>query len=97
MEKVSRRQFLGTAVGTTAALSGLLHGTYSFAQDQKPLKIGVIGCGWYGMVDAQAALKVGGVEIIALCDVDEQHLQDSARQVETRQGKRPALFKDYRE
>jgi predicted dehydrogenase len=95
MEKVSRRQFLNTAVGATAALSGLLHGTYSFAQEGEPLKMGVIGCGWYGMVDAQAALKVGGVEIIALCDVDDQHLQDSAKQIETRQGKRPAVFKDY--
>jgi predicted dehydrogenase len=97
MEKVSRRQFLNTAVGATAALSGLLHGTHAFAQEEKPLKVGVIGCGWYGMVDAQAALKVGGVEIVALCDVDEQNLQNSARQVETRQGKRPAMFKDYRE
>ncbi len=97
MEKISRREFLGTAVGTTAALSGLLHTASSLAQEERPLKIGVIGCGWYGMVDANAALKVGGVEIVALCDVDEQHLQDNARQIETRQGKRPAVFKDYRE
>lgn len=95
MKNVSRRQFLNTAVGTTAALSGLLHGTRTFAQEQEPLRVGVIGCGWYGMVDANAALNVGGVEIIALCDVDEQHLQDSAKQVEARQGKRPAVFKDY--
>jgi len=95
MKKVSRRQFLSTAVGTTAALSGLLHSTNTLAQAQKPLKIGLIGCGWYGMVDTKAALKIGGVEIVAVCDVDEQHLQDSAQQIEKLQGKRPAVFKDY--
>jgi predicted dehydrogenase len=59
--------------------------------------MGLIGCGWYGMVDAQAALKVGGVEIIALCDVDSQHLKDSADKIEQLQGKRPQVFKDYEE
>ena len=37
-------------------------------------KLGLIGCGWYGLVDLRAALKVGGVEVVALCDVDSQHL-----------------------
>ncbi len=59
--------------------------------------MGLIGCGWYGMVDVKAALKVGGVEFIAVCDVDDQHLRDSAQQIEALQGTRPAAFKDYRE
>lgn len=95
MEKLSRRRFLNTAIGTTAALSGLLHSTRGFAQEEKPLKIGLIGCGWYGMVDVRAAFKVGGVEVIAICDVDEKHLQDNVQQIERLQGKRPAAFKDY--
>ena len=95
MEQVTRREFLGTAIGATAAMSGLFHATAGFGQDQTPLKMGLIGCGWYGMEDVNAAFKVGGVEIIAICDVDEQHLQDSARKIESSQGKRPAVFKDY--
>ncbi len=31
------------------------------AESQGKLKLGLIGCGWYGMVDAKAALKGGGV------------------------------------
>jgi predicted homoserine dehydrogenase-like protein len=35
----------------------------------RKIKIGLIGSGWYGMVDAKAALKAGNVEISALYDV----------------------------
>ena len=28
------------------------------------IKLGLIGCGWYGMVDVKAAFKAGGVEVI---------------------------------
>ena len=34
----------------------------SFNQDKK-LNIGLIGCGWYGLVITKAALEVGGVNI----------------------------------
>ena len=93
MEKVSRRQFIQSAIGGSVALSGLLDG----AQAQTPLRMGVIGCGWYGMVDVQAAFKVGGVEVVGICDVDTQHLKDSADKIQDLQGKRPRVFKDYKE
>jgi len=61
------------------------------------LRLGLIGCGWYGMVDVKAAFKAGNVEVIALCDVDSQHLADSANEIEKRQGSRPRTFKQYEE
>ena len=57
--------------------------------------MGLIGCGWYGMVDAKAALQAGGVEMVALCDVDSEHLEQSAAELEKLQGKRPKTFKQY--
>ncbi|MCF7975003.1 MAG: Gfo/Idh/MocA family oxidoreductase [Phycisphaerae bacterium] len=96
MEKVSRRQFLQTAIGGSVAISGMLGSAGAQNPPQSRLKMGLIGCGWYGMVDAQAALKVGGVEIIAICDVDSQHLKDSADKLESLQGTRPQMFKDYK-
>jgi predicted dehydrogenase len=63
----------------------------------RKLKFGVIGCGWYGMVDANAALEVGNVEAVALCDLDSEHLKTSADEVEKKQGTRPKTLKDYRE
>ncbi|RPH93159.1 MAG: twin-arginine translocation signal domain-containing protein, partial [Calditrichaeota bacterium] len=91
--QLNRRQFLGTAaVGAV----GLAAANRAFAQN-KSLKLGLIGSGWYGMVDMNAAFKVGGVECIAVCDVDSDHLAKNADDIEKKQGSRPKTFKDYRD
>ena len=64
---------------------------------QRKLRLGLIGCGWYGGVDLQAAYKAGGVECGALCDVDAAALEATAAEVEKAQGSRPKLHRDYRE
>jgi predicted dehydrogenase len=64
---------------------------------QQPVRLGVIGVGWYGMVDAKAALKAGGAEIAAICDVDSEHLDKCAAELEKLQGKRPRTFKLYQD
>jgi predicted dehydrogenase len=89
----NRRQFLGTIAAGTMALA---HKAIA-AEAEKKLQIGVIGVGWYGMVDARAALKVGGCEIAAICDVDREHLSQSAEALEKLQGKRPREFKRYQD
>ncbi len=93
MVNSNRRVFLSTVTAGTLALSQSIR---SVAQDRK-IQIGVIGVGWYGMVDAKAALNVGGTEIAAICDVDRDHLQKSADELETLQGKRPQTYKLYQE
>lgn len=60
-----------------------------------PIKLGLIGCGWYGMVDVRAAFKAGGVEVLAICDVDSEHLAASASEIERLQGYQPRTFKQY--
>lgn len=89
-----RREFLGTAA---AAAGALALGGPARAQEARKLRLGVIGTGWYGMVDAKAALKAGGVEIAAICDVDSEHLKKSADELEKLQGTRPQAFKRYPE
>lgn len=69
---------------------------HAFQADQK-LKIGLIGCGWYGMVITTAALKTGDVEVIAVCDVDSAHLKTSSREIAKIQGSSPKEFKEYQE
>ncbi len=92
----NRREFLGAAAAAgTLALSRSVH--CQEAENKKTLKMGVIGVGWYGMVDAKAALKVGGVEVAAICDVDSEHLDKNAEAIEKLQGKRPQTFKLYEE
>jgi len=96
MEKMNRRKFIGTTVAGTVAMTNMLRGASNNTGKPK-LKTGLIGCGWYGMVDVKAAFKVGGVEIVALCDVDSEHLNNSADEIEKLQGSRPKTFKSYEE
>jgi len=94
MNSISRRRFLqSSAVGAVVLCQapGLVRG----AEPDRKLKLGLIGCGWYGMVDLKAAHKIGGVETVALCDVDSEHLSQSAGEVEKLQGKPPQTFKLY--
>jgi len=92
---MDRRKFIQRTTLGTAGMVTAFH-IPAFAQNRK-IKIGLIGAGWYGMVVAKAALKVGGVELVAVCDVDTEHLKSSTAELESLQGNRPKEFKDYRE
>ncbi len=90
---MKRRKFIRITSAGSAALAANLF-IPVFGQEKK-LKIGLIGSGWYGMVIAKAALKVGGVEVTAVCDVDSDHLNNSASELEKLQGSKPRAFKYY--
>lgn len=81
-----RRHFVGAAMSTLAAHA-----------QPKPLRLGIIGCGWWAGIDARAAFKSGGVHFAALCDVDSKMLDDTASMVEKEQGSRPKGFKHFKE
>ncbi|MBI4875569.1 MAG: Gfo/Idh/MocA family oxidoreductase [Acidobacteria bacterium] len=83
---INRREFAALTAGSMTAP----------AQERK-IRIGVIGCGWYGMVDLKAAFDAGGVDCVALCDIDTAHLDAAVAEAEKAQGSRPKTFKDYRE
>jgi predicted dehydrogenase len=87
----SRRTFVRAATATAVARRA-----FGQAANRK-LRLGLIGAGWYGMVDMQAAWKAGNVECVAIADVDAEHLAQSAAECDKAQGTRPALHKDYRE
>ncbi len=90
---MERRKFIQR---TSLATAGLLTAFNIPAKAQnKKLKIGLIGCGWYGMVITTSALKTGDVQVVAICDVDSEHLKNSATEIEKLQGARPKEFKEY--
>ena len=90
---MKRRKFLEmTSVGSAALASSFY---IPRVIDDRKIKTGLIGSGWYGMVDLKAALKVGGVEVIAICDVDTDHLNTSADELEKLQGSKPKTFTNY--
>lgn len=92
---MNRRSFIEKTSLSSAAMISAFN-IPSLAKDKK-IKIGLIGCGWYGMVITKAALKIGGVEVIGICDVDSEHLKNSAGELEKLQGSRPKETQDYLE
>lgn len=90
-----RRQFLA-AGGASLALAAFPGYVRAFAQP--PLRVGLIGTGWYGKVDLLRLIQVAPVDVVSLCDVDSRMLSEAADLVATRQvsKKRPRTYADYR-
>ncbi len=93
----NRRNFLK---GASASLLLSSFGTYGFEyfSQESPKRVGLIGTGWYGTSDLFKLIQVANVEVIALCDVDSNFLNEAAQLVSERQksGKKPKLYSDYR-
>ena len=93
-----RREFLKAQVAGAASLAALQVGAFAAAKDET-LRVGLIGCGWYGKTDLFHLIQVAPVEVVALCDVDRQMVNEAADLVAGRQssGKRPTTCGDYRQ
>ncbi|HET6899034.1 MAG TPA: Gfo/Idh/MocA family oxidoreductase [Vicinamibacteria bacterium] len=93
---MNRRQFLTSGAALAVASSRL--GRYAEAFADTPLRVGLIGTGWYGKADLFRLIQVAPVEVVSLCDVDSAMLADAAQQVAGRQvsQKTPRTYSDYR-
>src|SRR5262249_9013350 len=92
-----RREFLQTGAMGAATLAALQSRAFAEAGD-KPLRVALIGCGWYGKTDLFHLIQVAPVEVVGLCDVDRQMVEAAAELVARRQPskKKPPVFGDYR-
>src|SRR5258708_9857819 len=93
---MDRRSFLKSSAVAGFALS---ESDYSVAAESKPLRVGVIGTGWYGKCSIFRLLQVDPVEVVALCGVDKKMLAEAAEMVSQRQTskKKPRTYHDYRD
>lgn len=93
---LSRRGvLLGAAAATFAAQVARARAAHG---QGKRLRAGLVGCGWYGMVDLRHVLSLGSADVVALCDVDKNLLSAAADEVAKLQGgQRPETFGDFRE
>jgi predicted dehydrogenase len=93
---MQRRDFLRVMALGAAGSAALPNHLDAWAA--KPLRVGLIGSGWYGKCDLFRLIQVAPVEVISLCDVDKQLLADAATQVAARQSSRktPRTYADYR-
>lgn len=94
---MNRRDFLKTT-SAGLAISGGGRGA-SALLDEKHRRVGLIGCGWYGKIDLFRLIQISPVEVVSLCDVDRQILDEAAQMVAARQQSKatPRTYGDYRD
>lgn len=101
---MNRRQFLRATTASAAAGAALgavpLRGEDGFGH----YKTALIGCGWWGMNILGEAMRYsppppGGkkCKVVALCDVDQRHLDAAAEKVLKLTGEPPRTYRDHRE
>src|SRR5438876_2533409 len=95
---MNRRQFLKQSSTAVLALAAASYAPTTFAAD-KPRRVGLIGCGWYGKSDLWRLVQVAPVEIISICDPDKHMLSETLEIAPQRQksAKPPPPYNDYRQ
>ncbi len=91
----SRRNFLKTTGYALAAQA--MWPTLGFGH-ARTFRVGLIGTGWYGKSDLFRLMQVAQVEVVALCDVDTQRLEQARSLIKQRQpGAAPRLYRYHEE
>lgn len=93
---INRRHFLKGASASLALSTFGAHGI-DLVNPAKPIRVGLIGAGWYGKSDLFRLMQVVPVEVVALCDPDRNMLTQAGKLVAARQTSRktPRLYGNY--
>jgi predicted dehydrogenase len=93
MKSLNRREFVKGSLGTLAALTVPLRGSY--AANEKII-IGVMGLGGRGTYLAEKFAGRQDAEVAYLCDADSRRFARARNVVEEAQNKRPKMVQDFR-
>jgi predicted dehydrogenase len=88
---MNRRFFIMGSAAASATLDAK-----SFAGPNDRIRVACVGFHGQGEVHIKAYLRIPGVEIAALCDVDDAVMEKGCKMVEAAGGKRPAAYADFR-
>jgi predicted dehydrogenase len=87
---MQRRQFLAT-------VPALLLGPSALHLRPRP-KVALIGCGWYGKNDLLRLVQVADVDVVGLCDVDDNMLEEAVKLLRERQAQhKPRTYRKHEE
>lgn len=88
MDSISRRNLLKVTIGAPAILAA--------QSPNDTVRVAVIGVGTRGSYLLSHILKVPGVKVVALCDLDPERLENAARQVSAAGGE-AKKYDDFRQ
>ena len=96
-QNIHRRRFI-LDTSAALALAAIRPSGLNLFSALPTRRVALIGTGWYGKSDLFRLMQVAPVDVVALCDVDNQQLNKGADMVVQRQknNKKPALYGDYR-
>lgn len=93
-----RRSVLKLLAATTAAPLILPSRLFGADAPSNKVTVGCIGVGWQGGSNLDSFLALDDCRVIAICDVDENHLKDAVNKVNARYGNQDCKgYKDFRE
>jgi predicted dehydrogenase len=81
---IDRRKFLKSSMGAGAGILVSASGLplYAFSGETKKVRLGIVGVGGRGTGMLKVALSIEGVEITAVCDIDEERVARAQRLVQ---------------
>ncbi len=94
----NRRKVLKLLAATTAAPLILPRSLFGADAPSNKITIGCIGVGWQGGINLQSFLGQNDCRVVAICDVDENHLKEAVDKVNARYGNKDCKgYNDFRE
>jgi predicted dehydrogenase len=87
---MNRRDFIMTTAAVASTTSSML------ASANNTVRMAVVGCGGRGMSHVNAWTTLPNVELAALCDVDQSHLDKYVKAVTDKGKKKPDTYGDLR-
>ncbi len=92
---MSRRRFLGSSAAAVITAGAAARSSVFGANDR--IGVCIIGVHGQGRSHIRDILKEDGTEIVALCDVDSQVLEERVAQIQEATGKQPRAYHDLRD
>jgi predicted dehydrogenase len=99
MQQITRRRLLKKSAGSAVVAAGtiaLAKPTYAKLGKNEEIQIGVMGFNGRGKSHIDEHQKAEGVNVTALCDVDERIWGDGQKRLENAGGSTPAFYHDIR-
>ncbi|MFW5726635.1 MAG: Gfo/Idh/MocA family protein, partial [bacterium] len=94
--KNSRRNFIRQLSAGSMASTLPLSFSVANASPSDQLNIALVGARGVGWANLRSHLRVPGVNLLAICDVDQRILDSRTKEAEEITGKKPLTYKDFR-
>ena len=104
-KKHTRRQFIKKAAGAGAGLLAVPYiipsnilGRSGVISPGNKITVGCIGTGWQGTSNLEGFLNEDDVQVVAVCDIDKNHLHEARDLVNDKYGNNGcSVYHDFRE